>query len=68
MNDFDPPDLPARYGGHVTVPTSEELLDRFAAVLADLGARHGLSNLRHGEWHDAVVYSVIREDLELRED
>ncbi len=32
----------------VTSPTSKELLDRFAAVLADLGVRHGLSNLRHG--------------------
>ena len=32
----------------VTVPARKELLDRFAAVLADLGARHGLSNLRHG--------------------
>ena len=32
----------------MTAPASEELLDRFAAVLANLGARHGLSNLRHG--------------------
>jgi hypothetical protein len=34
--------------GHVLEPASPELLDRFAAVLADLGARHGLSNFRHG--------------------
>lgn len=32
----------------MTTPASMELLDRFAAVLADLGTRHGLSNLRHG--------------------
>lgn len=32
----------------MAVPASKELLDRFAAVLADLGARHGLANLRHG--------------------
>ncbi|MGH3937814.1 MAG: hypothetical protein ACRDTG_04140 [Pseudonocardiaceae bacterium] len=32
----------------MTVPTSKELLDRFAAVLVDLGTRHGLANLRHG--------------------
>jgi hypothetical protein len=32
----------------VSAPTSKELLDRFAAVLGGLGARHGLSNLRHG--------------------
>lgn len=32
----------------MTAPTSKELLDRFAAVLVGLGARHGLSNLRHG--------------------
>lgn len=29
-------------------PAPEALLDRFAAVLGDLAARHGLSNLRHG--------------------
>lgn len=34
--------------GHVKAPAPEELLDRFAAVLADLAERHGLSNLRHG--------------------
>ncbi len=32
----------------VAASTSKELLDRFAAVLADLGTRYGLSNLRHG--------------------
>jgi hypothetical protein len=29
-------------------PASEALLDRYAAVLEELGSRHGLSNLRHG--------------------
>lgn len=32
----------------VSFLATDELLDRFAAVLADLGTRHGLSNLRHG--------------------
>ncbi|MHB8296086.1 MAG: hypothetical protein ACYDH5_16005 [Acidimicrobiales bacterium] len=27
---------------------SEDLLDRYGAVLTDLGAAHGLSRLRHG--------------------
>lgn len=33
---------------HVKTPAPEELLDRYAAVLADLATRHGLTNLRHG--------------------
>jgi hypothetical protein len=41
-------DLLTHYGEQVTAPTGKELLDRFAAVLGGLGARHGLSNLRHG--------------------
>jgi hypothetical protein len=41
-------DLLTHYGEQVTAPTGKELLDRFAAVLVGLGARHGLSNLRHG--------------------
>jgi len=32
----------------VKASAPEELLDQFAAVLADLAQRHGLSNLRHG--------------------
>jgi len=32
----------------MNLPAPEELLDRYGAVLADLAARHGLSNLRHG--------------------
>jgi hypothetical protein len=32
----------------VKEPAPEALLDRFAAVLGDLGTWHGLSNLRHG--------------------
>jgi hypothetical protein len=32
----------------VKASAPEELLDRYAAVLADLAQRHGLSNLRHG--------------------
>jgi hypothetical protein len=36
-------------------PASPELLDRFAAVLATLGARHGLSNFRHGEEGEVVA-------------
>jgi hypothetical protein len=33
------------------------LLDRFAAVLADLAGRHGLSKLRHGG-HGTIVAEV----------
>ncbi|MGH9067835.1 MAG: hypothetical protein ACRD0J_10150 [Acidimicrobiales bacterium] len=29
-------------------PASDEVLDRYGAVLADLGARWGISGLRHG--------------------
>jgi hypothetical protein len=32
----------------VKTSAPEELLDRYAAVLADLAQRHGLSKLRHG--------------------
>ena len=32
----------------VSTPAPDAVLDRFAAVLADLAVRHGLSNLRHG--------------------
>lgn len=32
----------------VDVSASDELLDRYGAVLARLGRRHGLSTLRHG--------------------
>ncbi len=32
----------------VDVPASEELLDRYGAVLVGLGRSHGLSRLRHG--------------------
>jgi hypothetical protein len=42
----------------VTAPTSKELLDRFAAVLVGLGARHGLSSLRHGGGAGTVVADV----------
>lgn len=34
--------------GVVRAPAPEELLDRYGAVLADLAAGHGLTNLRHG--------------------
>jgi len=39
---------PAATVGRVKASAPEELLDRFADVLADLAERHGLSNLRHG--------------------
>lgn len=37
------------------IPAPVEVLDRFAAVLADLASRHGLSNLRHGGRGTIVV-------------
>lgn len=33
---------------HMRPSASDELLDRYGAVLADLASRHGLSGLRHG--------------------
>lgn len=29
-------------------PASPDLMDRYAALLVDLGRRHGITNLRHG--------------------
>lgn len=40
-------------------PASEDLLDRYGAVLGDLGAAHGLSRLRHGG--PGVVVADVEE-------
>ena len=36
------------YPGGMLAPAPPDLLDRYAALLTDLGRRHGIVNLRHG--------------------